>query len=453
MVREALRWKVRQAGGIDVQEDVGALLSSFDPNSLSESDVAYGAYLFEYIGGITGDNRARDFSNDLATVYAKMFAGWLGYVFLNRSNMARASQDMKMLQDSMADWVEYIPEMLRGPDRPLSSFIPKQALRFLRADVLDKLGDRAVREVKKDYSGSGSKSSAGLEALPINYDPKARAYVIPGSQATYTNRRLLSQLGFKWDGNTWATATLDQRVLEALPQAATLKKVPSKPSAPTKDPTEWFFEDWLPSNIQRFSKLFTTYGRQEHVPYEFKFILNGREVTVLFQRNIKTVADAVAELESRYGGADDRDGWMQAVWSYQELSRASGRSAIKAVDRANDLEHSHGSMMEHFPPGIRSWYPAFLDFKYTAGTWQMVHKIRDEDLRTIATEMMPLHDREERLAPKPTDYRTPKGLATEVASQPGKSNKKKFLKGLKTTNPDIYPEIVKLLRERGLDLE
>ena len=245
---------------------------------------------------------------------------------------------------------------------------------------------------------------------------------------------------------------METEALKELPQAAHLHAGPPPPQDPPKDPKEWFFHSWLPKNIGRFSKVFDDYGRAEGVPYTFQFMIKGEEVEVSFRRNIQTVAEAIRELESRYGGASDRDGWMQAVDSYRELMRATGSAAMQAIDRANNLEHSHGAMMEHFPPGVRSWYPRFLDFKYTASPWQMVNAIEDEDLRVVASELMPLQFRMHRLAPPQTDERTPKGLALEISAQPGKAKKKEMLRMTQKTHPDMYPKVVQLLEERGLHL-
>jgi hypothetical protein len=227
---------------------------------------------------------------------------------------------------------------------------------------------------------------------------------------------------------------------------------PPPPAEPAKPIREWFFEDWLPSNIDRFSKVFNTYGRTEGVPYTFKFTVSGDEVTVDFRRNIETLPEAIAELKARYGKGKDRDGWMLALASYDSLLKAKGKGAMHAVDMANNLEHTHGAMMEHFPPGVRRWYPRFLDFKYTADILQMVKQIGDEDLRTIAEALLPYQDAKRRLITPKVDHRTPKGLALEISSQPGKANKRKMLRKVQQEHPDIYDAVVENLAEKGLKL-
>ncbi len=443
----------KQAGGIDVSEDVRPLLSGLSGalGTFDSRDIAHGSYLFWLLAEEDGDPRVKSFANALATEYAKRFAEWLGYVFLNRANLTQKSKAMKALQEAIGTWVETIPSMLEGKaEKRLSSYIPKDSERFLDLKKIDAIASKILRVVYQDWT-KGSKTARGLEELPIKYNPKYEWYEIPKSKMTYVHRRKLHDLGFEYGGIVWHTDTLDPKALRALPQAAKIQRQAPKKTK-LKDPKEWFFQEWLPGNIDRFTKVFTDYGRAAGVPYEFLFSVNGEEVTVDFRRNIQTIPQAVAELEARYGGTSDRDGWMEAVGSYKDLLSSSGRAALQAVDRANDLEHSHGAMMEHFPPGVRKWYPQFLDFKYSAHPWQLVKKIRDEDLRTIATELMPLKYRMERLVTPKTDHRTVRGLVMEISSEPGKAAKRKRLRAVKERYPDMYVEVVEGLEEKGLHL-
>lgn len=443
----------KQAGGIDVMEDVTALLPALagDLGSYKSKDIAHAAYVWEYIAANNVDRRTKAFADKLATEYARRFADWLGYVFLNRANMTRRSKAMKGLQEALGEWVEAIPEMLATKTpKPLSGSIPGEARKFVDINLVDKIGDKILRVVYADWAGT---KRASMDELPITYNRQRRVYEIPKSKMTFPHRRLLRDLGFEFDGQVWYTDELDSRVLRALPQAAELQRGGAPSAPPSGDPREWFFGDWLPKNIERFSRIFNDFGRAAGVPYEFKFVVHGDDVTVSFERNVKTVADAVKELEERYGGSGDREGWLQAVASYHELSSASGSKAIHAVDKANNLEHTHGAMMEHFPPGVRNWYPAFLDFKYTANVTHMAMAIRDEDLRTVTMELLPAQERMKRLAPEHLEHRTPKGLALEISSQPGKRNKIKMLEDTKTQYPDLYDQVVEKLEEKGLYLD
>jgi hypothetical protein len=450
-------WKLRQAGGIDPTEDVAPMLPALASSmgTFSSYDICHATYVFDYLASDTNDSRVKMFASSLATEYARRFAEWLGYVFLNRANLTQQSKAMKALQEALGDWVEAIPSMLTSKPKPPSEFVPAEATKFLKLDRIDALGQKVVRVVWQDWVKNHTKTAMSeMEQMPITFNSSRHVYEIPKSNLTYTNRTKLRDLGFEFDGTVWFTKILDTRVLQQLPQAAQLVHTPpaAKPMRPAEEPKDWFFKEWLPGNIDRFTKAFNEYGKAEKVPYSFKFQVHGTEVTVNFQRDIHSIPDAIRELESRYGSDSDRDGWMEAISSYHNLQSASGKAAIHAVDRANNLEHSHGAMMEHFPPGVRTWYPRFLDFKYTAGIWQMIRAIRDEDMRVVASELMPMLDRMQRLAPKPTDYRTPKGLVLEITSQPGKAAKKRMLKEVMVQHPELAHRILAMLDERGIDL-
>jgi hypothetical protein len=442
-------------GGIDVQENVLHLLPGIAAGSehMASKDVAYATYVFDMLASFVPEQPIKALYNKLATTYARRFAEWLGYAFLNRANLTRQSKGMKALEDGLSAWVKALPEMLHGPEKTVTSFLAPDAQQFLDATKLEAIGAKVLRVLKTDFQkGTKTADSGNIESLPISYNKHRGVYEIPKSSITYTNRTRLRDLGFSFDGTYWTTPTLESEALKLFPQAAHMHAGPPPPQEPPRDVREWFFHDWLPKNIARFNKVFDDYGRAEGVPYTFQFMVMGQDVEVSFRRNIKTIDEAIREIENRYGGSGDREGWTEALKSYEELMRASGASAMQAVDRANNLEHSHGSMMEHFPPGVRAWYPHFLDFKYTASPWQMINAIEDEDLRVVASELMPLHFRMHRLVPPKTDERTPKGLALEISAQPGKAAKKKLLALTQKTHPDLYPKVVALLEARGLHL-
>ena len=455
--RTVLRVAVRYlfAGGIDVQEDVTHLLPALAASAdhLDSKDVAHATYVFDMLASFVPEPGVKAVYAKLATTYARRFAEWLGYVFLNRANLTRQSKGMKALEEGLSTWVEALPEMIHGSEKTVTSFLSPEGQEFLDAHKLEAIGAKVLRVLRGDFQKGAKMADVGnLESLPISYNKHRGLYEIPKSSITDTNRTQLRDLGFSFDGTFWTTPTLESEALKLFPQAAHMHAGPPPVQEPPKDAREWFFHSWLPKNIARFNKVFDDYGRAEGVPYTFQFMVKGQDVEVSFRRNIKTIYDAIHEIESRYGGSGDRDGWLQAIASYDELTRVSGPAAMQAVDHANNLEHSHGSMMEHFPPGVRAWYPHFLDFKYTASPWQMFNAIEDEDFRVVASELMPLHFRMHRLVPQKTDERTPKGLALEISAQPGKANKKKLLQVTQRTHPDLYPKVVKMLEERGLHL-
>lgn len=443
----------KQAGGLIPENlseaDAIKALRAIRPQSLRTSDLVHATYVLDYLAG--GRARVKPIASDYATAYAQEFAEWLGYVFLNRANLTRKSQVMKDLEEGLGNWVESIPNSLAGSPKMPTDFLSGEAKKFLDPDKVNKLGEKILRVVKGDYERSDKTAREGVDALPIRYNDALKRYEIPLSQLTYANRKKLRDLGFEYSPTCWWSVALDSKVLEFIPQAAQIERTVA---APVKaDPAEWFFDTWLPQSLDRFANAFNSYARQEGVPYSFKFTLVGREVNVQFQRDIKTVSEAIAELRSRYGDAGDREGWMTAVSCYEQLMRATGEAAMHVIDKANNLEHSHGAMMEHFPPGIASWYPRFLDFKYTAHVRQMIKAIKDEDLRVCLTELLPDQLHMDRTIGTPrVDHRTPKGLILEVTSQQGKARKKQKLREVLKEHPDLAMDIMIQLDARGIDL-
>jgi hypothetical protein len=462
--------RLREAGGLDPADDmhdiVGKMVGVVD--TFDSSDIAYATYVFDYIQGFDKDPRIKRFGSALAEEYAERFAEWLGFVFLARANRTRRSKQMKEVEEGLGNWVESIPDIVLKAAKPeISNHVPPDS-RFLNFDLLEKIGAKIIRTVYSDWGAAASgkmasvRTSYGLQDLDVSYNRLSKKYEIAGDRTTYRYKRKLFDLGFRWDRSrkVWVTEELDSDIIKAIPGAKKLRR-PAPAPTPTRTPApsvgtpeeihDWFFDSWLPSNIDRFTTVFNGYGRAEGIPYEFKFTLSGREVIVDFKRNIDTIPEALAEIRSRYGTQADREGWLEAVDTYEMLKAArGGKSAMLAIDKANNLEHTHGAMMEHFPPGVKMWYPAFLDFKYTAHPRAMIQKIKSEDLRTICKELLPLSDRKERLVTPHTEHRTPKGLALEISSQRGKRKKLEVAKEIEARYPNLWPQVVDHLQ--GLPL-
>jgi len=446
----------REAGGIDPQDDLYAMLPSMGQllGTFDSSVIAHAAYVWEYITGWDNDPRVKQFATKLAEEYAKRFAEWLGYAFLARANRSSRAKGLVKTEEGIAEWVEDVPDFLLGRKNPdIGRYLPKRN-KWIDIKMVGAISRKILKVVYADWgaAASGAVKMASMEALPIEFDPRWGQYVIPKSSLTFEHKRELHDLGFTWNPGrgVWFTNELDSDILKALPQARGVQQRRPPTVGPSTDTYSWFFDKWLPSNLYRFDKVFNDYGKKTGLGYEFKFTLTGHEVTVEFKRSIKTVEKAKAELRYQYEGIDRRAPWLQAVSVHEDLLKASGGNAMKAIDRANNLEHTHGSMMEHFPAGIRRWYPAFLDFKFTAAASKMVKKIKDEDLRVLTEEMLPHMDRVQRLAPPSVEHRTPKGLALEISAQKGQKRKLKMLRWVKENHAEVYPQVVDLLMERQL---
>jgi len=466
-LRKQLREKL--AGGIDPQDDihdiVGKMVGVVD--TFDSSDIAHATYVFDYIQAFDSDIRIRNFWSALAKEYAERFAEWLEFVFLDRANRTRNSKQMKDMMAGLEEWVESIPDILLKKAKPqITPHVPKNS-RFLNFDTLEKIGSKIVRTVYADWGAvtsgrmASARTAAGLSDLSIEYNRASRKYEIEGDRTTFRYKRTLYDLGFRWDKwkRVWVTDQIDSDIIRAIPGAKKLRAIrppkpapksaptPSRPEPTVEDPAltveDWFFDTWLPSNIDRFSDVFNGYGRTEGVPYFFKFKLTGHDVEIEFKRNIKSVEAAKAELRSRYSKQKDREGWFEALTTHDLLKGASGgKAAMHAIDMANNLEHTHGAMMEHFPKGVADWYPAFLDFKYTAHPRKMIQRMRSGDLRVICRELLPLKDRQERLVTPETQHRTPKGLALEITGQKGKKLQREKAEEIKKIYPDMWDDVV-----------
>ena len=104
-------------------------------------------------------------------------------------------------------------------------------------------------------------------------------------------------------------------------------------------------------------------------------------------------------------------------------------------------------MLEHMPPALKSWYPGFLDFKYTADILQMVRKIKNRDLRELAEALLPSQDQQRRLRVERRDQRTPKGLALEILTVDDTIERQRKYDSIKRQFPKIIEDIKAILSQ------
>lgn len=465
--------QLKQAGGVDLLpgEDPATLLRGFPLQGMESQDIVLATYIYDALASSIPS--LDDFRNKLAEEYAVRYAGWIGYALTNRANRTTKDKPMKELEEAIEEWVEDIPNMLTGSDKPLSKSLSASTAKYLDLAKIDKIGDRILREVHKEWKkdGEGTRNaSADLRDMDISFDPVRRLYVIPKVSEPGLEGKL-RDLGFKFEGDSWTTRILEPLALKMFPAIKLLPSAPQPKSKPApsrgivpegKPHTEahnWFFYRWLPSNLHRFSKIFTDFGRVEGVEFVFKFTLQGDDIAVHFEKDVGSDDTAADVIFDRYKKQKDRaETWLQAIEVRKDLLQAKGRNGIKVVDRANDLMHNHGAMMEHMPPDIRRWYPEFLDFKFTGSIIGQIRRIGDQDLREITLAINETLDPEARRRPSPEssmdwrDLRTVRGLAMEVLSQNSKAGKKKRLRQMQETYPKLYHDVVKYLEKEGFRL-
>lgn len=453
----------REAGGLDLGSDPAAMLSKMigQIKTYSEKDIAYATYIFEYAGGMTGDPRVKKFAGQLAEVYARNFAGWLAYAFVERADRwggIGLGDELGTLASEIRNWLLFLPESI--VDNKLAEFEIPHALRFaVDFHVLERIFQRIQRMVSDDFRRQSK--TASLKDLPISYD-EALGYVIPFSPQASGYDKALRELGFHWQRyhKLWYTEALTPDILSQLPQLGKFKQGPPlKPIAPKEinSLVEWYAGEWLPTNLDRIRSIFNTYSRStDKIALNFVFSLTTKgDVTVEIMApgrmdSAKKIDKAVHEVLERYEDEPGREPWIQAVKIYEKLKSVKGIAAIRLIDLANNLEHSNGSMIEHMPPGIRSWYPAFLDFKHTADILQMVKRIKSQSLRELAEALLPVSDQTRRLIPPARDSRTVKGLVLEIMAQQGRSGKQRMFEETQKQHPELADEIFKELRSRGI---
>lgn len=468
--RVAHRFLIRQAGGLELGRDPAAQLSKLTGllNKLSDKDIAYGTYVFEYIAGMTGDPRIKKFAAKLGEVYARRFAEWLGYAFSQRVERGRGlDSGYEELARNLGDWLKYLPEIITGnfpwgfPIEPVMGSPDR-----LDLDALLNVMNRIRHMVKRDYErafagwlGAMYGKEASLKDIPVEYDT-ALGYTIPYSPEVYGKYdKELRDLGFKWQNyrRLWYTDALTPKILSKLPQLKRYTSGPPAQNLPEEEGVkllEWYMEEWLPRNVNRITRTLNTYSAISDTALDIRFTVNiddGIRVTITKapSKNLN-VDEAAAMLREEYEDEPGREPWVEAIDTYKKLKRVRGMAAIKLVDFANNLEHSNGSMIEHLPPGVRSWYPRFLDFKYTADILQMVGRIKNGDLRKLAEALLPVHDRTRRLRAPQRDHRTFKGLILEIMAQPGRWGKQEKYDDIKKQYPDLSEDLFQELRRRGI---
>jgi hypothetical protein len=74
---------------------------------------------------------------------------------------------------------------------------------------------------------------------------------------------------------------------------------------------------------------------------------------------------------------------LEVLDRYIDLTKTTTPDkVISLIDRMNNLQHSNGLFMEHFPKDVQGWYGRFLDRKYSVrDVYTLAGFIRDSDLR------------------------------------------------------------------------
>lgn len=359
------------------QAQIVSFVSSAVP-TMSDSSVAYGAYAVETLAGKPATSKLHA---ALIGSYRQRMLHWFTHAIKARAAVGGGGTGIKRLKEGLAAFVEDLPTQLLRGYKPLSAYISGNITDVVASDKLDAASASIYKAVKAEFASTAQGKTA-REHLPVVWEPNGDFWYIPSSAATFPIKDQLGRAGFRWNPGRkrWEALTLTP-AMRALVEPPPAKAVALSP----QEVTEWFFGAWLPSNIQRFNKVFNTYVRSKETTYAFSFQVTGQTVSVEVDRELAGPRDAVQELRYRYLGRQGRKPWLQVLDYYVELTRTTEpKRAMFLIDRMNNLQHSNGLFMEHFPKNVQTWYSRFLDHKFSArDAWTLAKFIKDTDLRDV----------------------------------------------------------------------
>ena len=363
-------------------------------STMDDASVCYGMYCCS--GVIEQDQTLiKPLFTALARRYRLLLLDWFKFALVKRSNVGGGGSGIKRLEEALATWIESIPDTLTGkPPVSLVALLGDQD--YLDSQKLAAVAQKVLFAINQEYKAQFLTRTAKVN-LPnwnLRFDKENGVWFID-SQSTYEYRNALGGTGmrFRWapERKRWETKTLTQDMKDAFHVIGLFKAPPAAPILPVNPSRsgsavhDWFFGTWLPKNIDRFSKVFTDYARNSQSSYKFLFTLAGTKIDVTFKRQITNMADAIEELRYRYIGRQGRESWLEVLDKVIELIQTQEPNRIlHIIDRVNNLQHSNGLFMEHFPKGVQSWYLKFLNAKYSAPTSSHLARfIPDRDLRDL----------------------------------------------------------------------
>jgi hypothetical protein len=373
-------------------------------DSMDDKSVAYGAYVGTAIPAQKFP-LVRPLIQALMLSYRKRLVKWFEHALVKRANLGGGGSGIKKVEEGLASFVQAIPEVLSGNRNfRLSEYLPDTE--YFVADRLDPVANRILSVVREDAIKAGvlqaGRQAARISDFSVEYDPRARVWFIPPTDDTYPHRREIRlKYGFDWNRSR-------RRWEVSLPSPAIKRDFKVKDVGETQQQMgglqQWFLQTWLPKNINRFTKVFTTYARSAQASYDIVFTVSGGKVKVKFARNISTAQEAVEELRYRYLNRHGREPWLEVMDKFIELVGTKSLSQLPLIiDRINNLQHSNGLFMEHFPSDVKSWYDGFLNAKYNTPTPDELAKfIPDRDLRGLLIEVAKM-----RRQPKDWQYTPP----------------------------------------------
>jgi hypothetical protein len=357
--------------------------------NMKPKDAAYLSYVLESFGGDAKYRQIPDrviaklYSKAVST-YRKNLFEWFSHGLIKRANVLPGTTVNRTLSAFVLD----IPEAILKKRAPEVETVAA-SWRFLNLDLLPRAGVKVAKVVMDDAMRAGLWKADKENAIRLVNDRSRGIWYIPKNYRRWTwehKGQLGRHYGFQWDADEgrWYTEKLNPKMKAdfLIPGQSVGRVLP-----PSLDELRtWYINTWLPKNIQRFDALFSNVlpPKGTKLDYTFKVQRNGN-VKVVIRGGINKISDAIEELRARYINRQGRGPWLEVMDKVIELSRGGGPDKVMhIIDRANNLEHSNGMFMEHFPSSVLSWYGKFLNAKYNAPTAGVLGKyIGDSDLRDI----------------------------------------------------------------------
>ncbi|NBR67726.1 MAG: hypothetical protein EBT79_10730 [Actinobacteria bacterium] len=387
-------------------------------DSMDDESVAFGAYVATAVPGerqhILGTLPAR-----LLLSYRRRLVGWFEFALRKRARAGGGGSVIKKINDGLEAFVHAIPGALAsGQTLNVSDFVPVNE--YLVPERLNQVGQSILRVVRAEAQRDGAIGDTDTrmesENPPIGFhlmrDEKAGVWYIPSSPRTFRIKDRLRDMGFKWNAGekTWDVRSLTPEIRREFGMTEV---------APSATLARWF-ATWLPVNIDRFTRIFTDHARSKNSSYAIKFKMVEGRADVSFVRDVDSIAKAVEELRYRYTNKHGREPWLETIDRFIDLVDAKTPNQVqRLIDRINNLQHSNGLFMEHFPSEVQAWYEGFLNAKYHTPTAdELAKQIPDRDLRGLLVEVARSSRRPADWAYTPTpNYRSMKKELADVGDQ------------------------------------
>ena len=361
-------------------KDLGSMLAAF-VSSMDPASVAYGAYAASAIDGISAQAMQR-LDVALLKQYRANLIEWMEHALMARAKAGGGGKAIKEIEKGLATLVEKMPQALMSGNPPSADkYVPENG--YLDTGLMQPVIDKIFHVISQDAQQAGV---GGSQPFPLDLTWDGSRWVVEG-RAAYNYRNDLKALRFRWDPDEkvwYFNATKN-----ALPQNIASRFENTAPPYAGMSIADWYFGVWLPANINRFTDVFSNFARNKQSSYGLIFSVAGKTVKVKFKRIINNARDAVEELRYRYTGKQGRKPWLEVMDRFIDLVGTTNPNKIRTLlDRINNLQHSNGLFMEHFPADVRSWYDGFLNAKYSAPTGAHLSRyIKDKDLKDYLTHM------------------------------------------------------------------